>query len=229
MPVDSVEFCVISRWLVTTGGREVQNLSRYLGPRLKKIRALGVSLPGLSRKQPANRTGTPGEQGTFRRRRRMSTYRLQLAEKQKMRFNYGLSERQLRRVYSEAARMSGETGVNMLQLIERRLDNVVARAGFAPTIPAARQLVSHGHVTVNGRKVSIASYRVRVGDVVSLREKSRNLRIVEDQLVQGSGMGVPSYLEVDAPERKAKVTALPAREDVLLDVQERMVVEFYSR
>ncbi|MBN1434414.1 30S ribosomal protein S4 [Candidatus Fermentibacterales bacterium] len=204
-------------------------MSRYLGPRLRKIRSLGVALPGLSRKQPGKRTGSPGEQGTMRRRRRMSTYRLQLAEKQKIRFNYGLSERQLHNVFQEAARMPGETGVNMLQLLERRLDSVVARAGFAPTIPAARQLVSHGHVTVNGRKVNIASARVRVGDVVSLREKSRNLKSVEDQLIQGSGMGVPSFLEVDAHERRIRVASLPAREDVALDVQERMVVEFYSR
>lgn len=204
-------------------------MSRYCGPRLKKVRALGVPLPGLSRKQPDKRSGSPGEQGTFRRRRRVSTYRLQLVEKQKIRFNYGLSERQLRRIYHEAARLPGETGVNMLQLIERRLDNVVARAGFAPTIPAARQLVSHGHVTVNGRKVNIPSYRLRVGDVVSLREKSRNLKVVEEQLLHGSGVGAPAYLEVDAAARKATLKSLPSREDVPLDVQERMVVEFYSR
>ena len=204
-------------------------MSRYSGPRLKKVRSLGVPLPGLSRKQPGRRSGSPGEQGTFRRRRRMSTYRLQLTEKQKMRYNYGLSERQLRRIYREAAAMSGETGVNMLQLIERRLDNVVARAGFAPTIPAARQLVSHGHIAVNGRKVDIPSFRVRVGDTVSLRERSKNLKVVEEQLLQGAGIGVPAFLEVDAPARKAVVKSIPSREDVPLDVQERMVVEFYSR
>ncbi len=165
----------------------------------------------------------------MRRRRRISTFRMQLQEKQKIRFNYGLSEKQLRAYYRKASKSSGETGKILLQLIERRLDNIVARGGFAPTIPAARQLVNHGHVMVNGRKVDIASYKVRVGDTVSLREKSRDLKIVMDHIMQGSGIGIPSYLESDPKARKITVKTLPAREDVSVEVEERMVVEFYSK
>ena len=204
-------------------------MSRFRGPRLRKVRALGIQLPGLTRKEPSRRTSAPGEQGVMRRRRRISTFRMQLQEKQKIRFNYGLSEKQLRAYYRKASRSPGETGKLLLQLIERRLDNIVARGGFAPTIPAARQLVNHGHVTVNGRKVDIASYQIRVGDTVSLREKSRDLKIVVDHITQGSGIGIPSYLESDPKARKITIKTLPAREDVPVEVEERMVVEFYSK
>jgi small subunit ribosomal protein S4 len=204
-------------------------MSRYRGPRLRKIRSLGIQLPGLTRKEPSKRTSSPGEQGVMRRRRRISTFRMQLQEKQKIRFNYGLNEKQLRAYYTKASKSSGETGKVLLQMIERRLDNIVARGGFAPTIPSARQLVNHGHVAVNGRKVDIASYLVRVGDTVSLLEKSRDLKTVVDHMTQGSGIGIPSYLESDPKARKITVKTLPAREDVPIEVEERMVVEFYSK
>jgi small subunit ribosomal protein S4 len=204
-------------------------MSRFRGARLRKVRSLGVQLPGLTRKEPARRTSSPGEQGVMRRRRRISTFRLQLQEKQKIRYNYGLSEKQLRAYYRKASRSPDETGKILLQLIERRLDNVVARGGFAPTIPAARQLVNHGHVTVNGHKVDIPSYQVRVNDVISLREKSRDLKVVADHMAQGSGIGVPSYLESDPKARKITMKTLPPREDVPIEVEERMVVEFYSK
>lgn len=202
-------------------------MARYRGPKLRKIRSLGP-LPGLTRKDPATQN-PPGEHGGRWHRRRASTYRLQLIEKQKIRFNYGLSEKQLRRYYSRATSMKGETGHNLLQQIERRLDNVVARGGFAKSIPAARQLVAHGHVTVNGRRVDIPSYSVQMGDVVSLGEKSRNLKIIEENITEGSGIGVPSFLDADPSARRIIMKALPAREDVALEVDERMVVEFYSK
>jgi small subunit ribosomal protein S4 len=208
---------------------EVRFMSRYRGSRLRKVRSLGVSLPGLTRKEPKRRTSSPGEQGVMRRRRRISTFRMQLQEKQKIRYNYGLSEKKLRAYYKQACRMAGETGKNLLQLIERRLDNIVARGGFAPTIPGARQLVNHGHVTVNGRKVDIPSFKVKVGDVVSLKEKSRDNKSIIDHITQGSGIGVPSYLESDPKARKITMKTLPAREDVPIEVEERMVVEFYSK
>jgi len=211
------------------GGPEVVAVSTYRGPRLRKVRSLGVSLPGLIHKAVKKRTSPPGEAGGQHRRRRVSVYRMQLAEKQKIRYNYGLSEKQLGAYYNQASRLPGETGVNLLQLVERRLDNVVARAGFASTIPAARQLVSHGHITVNGRKVDIASYQVGVGDIISLKESSRDLKVVVDNIAQGRGIGVPAYLEVDPKARKASMKSLPAREDITLEVQERMVVEFYSK
>jgi small subunit ribosomal protein S4 len=204
-------------------------VSTYRGPRLRKIRSLGTALPGLTHKEPSKRKLPPGESGAQHRRRRLSTYRLQLQEKQKIRFNYGLSEKQLRNYYEQATRLQGETGKNLLALIERRLDNVMARAGFAPTIPAARQLVAHGHVTVNGTRVDIPSFIVRVGDMVSLIESSRDLKIIVDNIAQGRGLGVPTFLEVDPKARKIMVKGLPAREDITLDVQERMVVEFYSK
>lgn len=202
-------------------------MARYRGPRLRKIRSLGP-LPGLTRKDPANQN-PPGEHGGRWRRRRVSTYRLQLIEKQKIRFNYGLSEKQLRKYYSKATSMKGETGHNLLQQIERRLDNIVARGGFARSIPSARQLVTHGHITVNGRKLDIPSYSVQVGDVISLKEKSKKLKVIEENITEGAGIGVPAFLDVDPAARKIIMKALPARDDVPLDVDERMVVEFYSK
>lgn len=204
-------------------------MSTYRGPRIRKIRSLGTALPGLTHKEPAKRKLPPGEAGAQHRRRRLSTYRLQLQEKQKIRFNYGLSEKQLRSYYDQATAIAGETGKNLLQLVERRLDNVVARSGFSPTIPAARQLVAHGHVTVNGHKVDIPSYLVRVGDIVSLKESSRDLKVIVENIAQGRGIGIPTFLEIDPKARKIFVKSLPAREDVTLEVQERMVVEYYSK
>jgi small subunit ribosomal protein S4 len=203
-------------------------MSRFRGARLKKVRSLGTDLPGLVRKEPKS-PNSPGEQGAMRRRRRVSTFRLQLQEKQKIRFNYGLNEKALRRYYKDATGMKGETGINLLQLIEQRLDNVVARGGFAPTIPAARQLVAHGHITVNDHKVTIPSFRVKVGDVVSIKEKSKDLKIITDHIAAGSGIGVPGFLEADPRKRKITVKAIPAREDIPIEVSERAVVEFYSK
>lgn len=203
-------------------------MSRFRGSRLKKVRSLGTELPGLVRKEPKS-TNTPGEQGAMRRRRRVSTFRLQLQEKQKIRFNYGLNEKTLRRYYSDACSMKGETGVNLLQIIEQRLDNVVARGGFAPTIPAARQLVAHGHIQVNGRKVSIPSYRVKVGDVIGIKEKSKDLKILTEHIASGSGIGVPGFLEADPKKRKITVKSIPSRDDIPIEVSERAVVEFYSK
>jgi len=202
-------------------------MSRYTGPRMRKIRALGP-LPGLTRKDPRNQNA-PGEHGGRWQRRRSSTYRLQLIEKQKIRFNYGLAEKKLRMYFTKAAAMKGETGHNLLQLIERRLDNVVARSGFVRSIPAARQLVCHGHITVNDRKVDIPSYLLKPGDVISMKEKSKTMKVVEENITQGSGIGVPAYLDVDPAKRRIIMKALPSREDVALEVDERMVVEFYSK
>ncbi|HRY60592.1 MAG TPA: 30S ribosomal protein S4 [Candidatus Fermentibacter sp.] len=220
---------MISSSKAATGGPEVRLVSTYRGPRLRKVRSLGVMLPGLTHKAARKRTSPPGEAGGQHRRRRVSVYRMQLSEKQKIRYNYGLSEKQLEAYFQKAASLPGETGVNLLQLVERRLDNVVARSGFASTIPAARQLVSHGHITVNGHKVDIASYQVGVGDIISLKESSRDLKVIVDNITQGRGIGVPAYLEVDPKSRKASMKSLPAREDITLEVQERMVVEFYSK
>ena len=148
-------------------------MSRFTGPRVKVMRALGLELPGLSRKSIERRPYPPGQHGG-RRRRRDSVYGQQLKEKQKLKMNYGVSERQMRRLIKQARRSKQETGLKLLELLERRLDNVIFRAGYAPTIPAARQLVNHGHFRVNGRKVDVPSFSVGEGDVIELKEKSAN-------------------------------------------------------
>ena len=141
-------------------------MARYKGPRVKKLRALGVDLPGLSRKSRERRPYPPGQHGNVGHKK-TTEYGRRLMEKQKLRFNYNVSERQLRRLVKEARSSKTATGQKLLELLESRLDNVVFRAGFAPTIPAARQLTGHGHVTVNGKRVDIASYRVKQGDVIA--------------------------------------------------------------
>src|SRR5690606_35836741 len=141
------------------------------GPRLKKVRRLGTPLPGLTRKEP--KQGTRPNTGD--RRRRKSDFRLQLEEKQKVRWHYGISEAQLRSAFAQAARQPGATGENLLALLERRLDNVVFRLGLAPTVPAARQLVGHGHVRVNGKRVDRTAYRVSAGEEVTLSERGRRI------------------------------------------------------
>jgi len=200
-------------------------MSRYTGPKLRKMRRLNCYLPGLTRKEPKTRTGVPGQH--THRFQKLSDYGLRLREKQRLRFNYGLHEGQLRRTFKRAARMKGDTGVNLLALIESRLDNVVFRAGFAPTIPAARQLVTHGHMLVNGRKLDIPSYTVRPGDEIEVREKSKKGMTVFEGQKEFLRL-VPSFLEVDTEKVCARIVGHPAREDVMLEVDANLIVEFYS-
>lgn len=157
-------------------------MSRYTGPRVRVMRALGTDLPGLSAKKIERRPYPPGQHGQGRKKR--SEYALHLLEKQKVRMNYGVTERQLRTLMREARASSETTGHKLIELLERRLDNIVFRAGFARTIPAARQLVNHGHVLVDGRRVDIASYRVSPGQIVSVREASQQSQPV--LIVQGA-------------------------------------------
>jgi small subunit ribosomal protein S4 len=202
-------------------------MSRYIGPRIKKMRALGLDLPGLSRKTMQKRPFPPGQHGQ-RRRGRRSDYGTQLIEKQKLRYNYGLGERQLRRLMKEARRSKAATGDKLAELIERRLDNVLFRAGFAPTIPAARQLVNHAHFLVNGKKVNIPSFRVKIGDEITLRERSRELKVVEASVGQPS-LSIPDWMEIDSARRVARVRALPTPESVPFQVDLQAVVEYYSK
>lgn len=201
-------------------------MSRYTGPRLKVMRALGVDLPGLSRKTIADRPNPPGQHGA--RQQRKSGFGLQLQEKQKLRFNYGLSERQMRRLVIDSRRGRGSAGEKLAELLERRLDNVVFRAGFAGSIPAARQLVNHGHFLVNGRAVNIPSFRVRVGDVVSLREKSRNLLVVKGSLAD-LALARPEWLHFDEANFAATVSHLPALSDIPFPLEMQLVVEYYAQ
>jgi small subunit ribosomal protein S4 len=200
-------------------------MSRSIGPRVKVMRALGIDLPGLSRKSIEQRSYPPGQHG--QKQKRKSSFGTQLIEKQKLRANYGLSERQLRRLFVEARQSKTPTGDKLVELLERRLDNVVFRAGFAPTIPAARQLVSHRHVRVNGKLVNIPSYRVRVGDAVELREASRNLDVVKGSLAEPA-LTRPEWLAWDETAVRASVGHLPAAEDVPFPVELQQIVEYYS-
>ncbi|MDX9722038.1 MAG: 30S ribosomal protein S4 [Myxococcota bacterium] len=202
-------------------------MSRYTGPRVKIIRRFGQQLPGLTRKSLDRRPYAPGQHGP-QRRRKASDYRTRLDEKQKLRMNYGVQEAQFRRYITKASRSKGDTGVRLLQLLEGRFDNVVFRAGFAPTIPAARQLVTHGHMRINGKKVNIPSYQLRPGDVITLRERSKKI----DWIVECTKSPVlvrPSYLEVDAEQLTATFKALPAQEDVPLQIQVNLIIEYYSQ
>jgi small subunit ribosomal protein S4 len=200
-------------------------MSRYRGPRLRITRRLG-ELPGLTRKS-ARRAYPPGQHGQNRKKR--SEYAIRLEEKQKLKYNYGLTEKQLVRYIRKARRVTGSTGQVLLQLLEMRLDNTVFRLGMAPTIPAARQLVNHGHVTVNGREVNIASYQCRPGEVISVRNKDNSRQLVETNLQYPGLANLPSHLEFDKNTMVGKVNGVCEREWIALSVNELLVVEYYSR
>ena len=200
-------------------------MSRYRGPRLRIVRRLG-ELPGLTRKTPKS-TNPPGQHGANRRKR--SEYAVRLEEKQKLRFNYGLSEKQLLRYVRKARRAAGSTGQTLLQILEMRLDNTVFRMGMAPTIPAARQLVNHGHVLVNGRSVNIPSYQCRPGEVIGVRDTDRSRKLVEANLQFPGLAHLPSHLEFDKNTLTGKVNGIVEREWIALQVNELLIVEYYSR
>lgn len=203
-------------------------MSRYKGPRLKIIRRLGTPLPGLMRTDPdLRRPYPPGQHGPTKRKK-LSDYALRLMEKQKLRFHYGVSERQLRRYVAKAFKGKGNSGVNLLQLLERRLDNVVFRAGFAPTIPAARQMTRHGHVTVNGRRVNIPSYQLRPGEVIGVREASKWKERAAEAMKDPNNLSTPGYLDVADGTPQATFKTVPEREDVPLDIEPQLIVEYYS-
>jgi small subunit ribosomal protein S4 len=204
-------------------------MSRYTGPRLRVMRALGITLPGLSAKTPERRPNRPGQHGQTRPRK-PTNYRLQLVEKQKLRFNYGITERQMRRAMAKAKRGKENTGEKLIELLERRLDNVVFRAGLAPTIPAARQLVNHGHFRVNGRRVDVASFLVKPGDILEVRERSRNLEAIETALADAAGSARrPGWLAVEPDARRITVTERPGIESLMVPVEVQAVVEFYAK
>ncbi len=202
-------------------------MSRFTGPRLKKMRALGIDLPGLSRKTIESRPTPPGQHGAKNTRRKKSDFGVKLMEKQKLRFNYGLSEKQMRRLVVDARKGKEPTGDTLLQLLERRLDNVVFRAGFAPTIAAARQLVSHRHVKLNGKLVNIPSIRLRAGDEISIKEVSAKLPIVVETL-GNLPLTRPEWLSWNEQALVAKVAHLPAPEDVPFPIDVQQVVEYYA-
>ncbi|MFD2926240.1 30S ribosomal protein S4 [Halobacillus naozhouensis] len=200
-------------------------MARYTGSTWKKSRRYGISLSGTG-KELDKRPYAPGQHGP-NQRRKQSEYGLQLQEKQKLRFMYGLTERQFRRLFEEAGNMKGIHGENFMILLESRLDNLVYRLGLARTRPQARQLVNHGHVTVDGGRVDIPSYRVAPGQVIGLREKSQNLNIVQEA-VEVSNF-VPEYLSFDADKAEGSYSRYPERSELPAEINEALIVEFYSR
>ncbi|WP_139491356.1 30S ribosomal protein S4 [Brevibacillus dissolubilis] len=199
-------------------------MARYTGPRHKLARRLGISLDGTGK--DIKRNFPPGQHG-HANRRKLSEYGIQLQEKQKLRHMFGMNEKQFRRTFEQASKLQGVLGENFMKLLESRLDNVVYRMGFAPTRPAARQLVNHGHFLVNGKKVDIASYRVQPGDVISVREKSRNLQLVKDAIETRTF--VPNFVTVDDNKLEGTFTRLPDRSEMPAEINEKLIVEFYSR
>jgi small subunit ribosomal protein S4 len=201
-------------------------MARYTGPLTKKSRRLGMDLVGGD-KAFERRPYPPGQHG--RGRVKESEYRLQLHEKQKARYTYGVLEKQFRRYYEEATRKSGKTGDALLQILESRLDNVVYRAGMAKSRDHARQLVKHGHFLVNGKKVDIPSYRVSAHDIVEVREKSRQMTPFIVAQAEAGSRGVPAWLETIPSQFKVLIHSLPARGAIDTQVQEQLIVELYSK
>ncbi len=201
-------------------------MARVTSPRHKACRRARQPLCQSAKCPVDRRPYPPGEHG--RGRIRESDYLVRLREKQKLRAMYGILEKQFRRYYREAARRPGITGENLLRLLEMRLDNVVWRAGFAQTRPQARQLVNHGHFLVNGRKVDIPSYQVRPGDVVSMKQRSRDLIIVQ-HAVDTLGRPIPDWLEVNHDQRTVTIRDYPRRDQIDTAINEQLIVELYSK
>lgn len=200
-------------------------MSRYTGPRVRIMRALGVDLPGLSQKSMQDRPQPPGQHGGQKNSGRKSEFGLQLLEKQKLRYNYGLREAQLRRIVISAKKRKGATGQNIVELLERRLDNLVFRAGFAPTIPAARQMITHGHFVLNERRVTIPSVRVRDGESFGPTTKCKAHLLVSSSL-ESPALDRPDWISFDAATSKAVLLRSPESSPFPIDLQR--VVEYYS-
>jgi small subunit ribosomal protein S4 len=200
-------------------------LARYRGPKHKLSRREGVNITGTTSPSLADKLSLPPRR-TGRRRRTASEYEVRLRAKQRVKFQYGVLEKQFRRFFKEAGRMPGPTGVNLLQLLERRLDNAIYRIGFARTRPMARQLVSHGHVRVNDKKVDIPSFLVKPGDVITLAPAALGMPVVQDEMRTGRRV-MPTWLARD--DGGGRVMGFPRREDSDADIREDLIVEFYAR
>ena len=199
-------------------------MSRYTGPSWKLSRRLGISLSGTG-KEIEKRPYAPGQHGPTQRKK-LSEYGLQLQEKQKLRHMYGMNERQFRTLFDRAGKLQGIHGENFMILLETRLDNLVYRLGLARTRRAARQLVNHGHVLVDGKRVDIPSYSVKPGQTISLREKSANLSVVTEAIEVNNF--VPDYLTFDADKKEGTFTRLPERSELSAEINEAFIVEYYS-
>ncbi|MCD7893138.1 MAG: 30S ribosomal protein S4 [Erysipelotrichaceae bacterium] len=199
-------------------------MSRYTGPQWKKSRRLGFSTLETG-KELAKRPYAPGMHG--QKRKKQTEYGLQLAEKQKVRYMYGVNEKQFHNTFKRASKMEGVTGYNFFCLLESRLDNVVYRLGFATTRRQARQLVNHGHILLNGVKTDIPSAHVKVGDVVSVKERSKSLDVIKNALADRTH--VPGFVEVDSEKMEGKYIRLPERSELNQEINEALIVEYYNR
>ena len=197
-------------------------MAKNMQPILKRCKALGISPTVMGVNKETRRNPKPG-------RRKQSEYAVQLNEKQKAKFIYGVLEKQFRHYYEEASKTRGVTGETLLQLLERRLDNVVYRLGFANTRREARQMVNHGHITVNGKRVDIPSYQVSPGEVISIREKSRGSEHVKQILEKNAATMIPKWLVLNRETLQGKVVALSERSDIDFDINETLIVELYSK
>ncbi len=200
-------------------------MSRFTGSIWKKSRRLGISLTGTG-KELEKRPYAPGQHGP-NQRRKISEYGLQLQEKQKLRFIYGLNERQFRNTFDIAGKIKGIHGENFMVLLESRLDNIVYRLGLARTRRQSRQLVNHGHITVDGKRVDIPSYRLKAGQVIGLREKAKNLQIIKEAVEANTF--TPEYITFDADKLEGTYTRQAERSELPAEINEALIVEFYSR
>ncbi len=203
-------------------------MARYRGPRLKRCRALGVILPGLTTEATLRRPYPPGQHGA-RRRGKMSDYKMRLLEKQKLRYHFGVLEKQFKGYVRTAARQRGPTGANLVRLLESRLDSIVWRLGIAPTIPAARQLVVHGHILINGRRVDRPSFQVKAGDEVSIKEKTLGKDFMQEFLALSTTRVRPAFLEFDPAAGKGKMVVPPEAADLAVEANTQAVIEYYSQ
>jgi small subunit ribosomal protein S4 len=206
-------------------------MARYRGPIGKISRRLNLGMTEKGQRILNKRAYPPGQHGPSARRRQVSDYGLQLLEKQKARYMYGVLERQFKRIFEKAQRYPGETGAYLFILLERRLDNVVYRLGFATTRQQARQLVNHGHITLNGRKTDIPSATVKVGDKVAVRSESQRRTYFKNLVDSGdlNRRNVPDWLRLNAADLAGEIVTMPRREDAELDINEQLIVEYYSR
>jgi small subunit ribosomal protein S4 len=203
-------------------------MARFRGSITKVSRRLGIALSPKAEKYLERRPYAPGEHGQSRKGK-ISEYALQLREKQKMKYLYGILEKQFRNYYRKAVAQRGVTGDNLVKLLERRFDNVVFRCGLAPSRAAARQMVTHGHMMINGRKVNIPSYLVSPGDLIEFRQKSKNMESVTDSLNKVPESRIPSWIQVDKANQKAVFLTIPEREEIQEPYNEQLVVELYSK
>lgn len=200
-------------------------MSKYLGPKLKIVKRLG-ELPGLTQKIPKKKY-KPGEHSNLNKK--LSEYAIRLQEKQKLKFNYGLNERQMLNYIKKSRKLKGSTGLSFLQFLEMRLDNIIFRLGMATTIPAARQLVNHGHINVNNKIINIASYQCKIGDIIGIKQSDRSKKIIESNINSLKFSHIPNHLSFNKNNTSAQILKLVEKDSIPLKINELLIVEYYSR